>query len=128
MAIHATYNSNLLPPAVSAAAVLVTVPALVVIAMARGETALRSWLGDGFDGETELLAVVTGGAFLETRAGAYLKSLKSRFPPAAAADMLCLVRAFHSRQSGTVEARSRIRVLTGCRRGGKIERAGVPGT
>jgi RsiW-degrading membrane proteinase PrsW (M82 family) len=92
VAIHLVYNLGLLAPALSAAAVLVAVPVLLAAALARGEARLRRWLGEGFDDEVELLAVITGGAFLETRAGAYLKSLQSHFPPAVAADMLCLVQ------------------------------------
>jgi protease PrsW len=92
LAIHVLYNLGLLAPVWSAAAVMVGVPVLLAAAFARGEAALRRWLGDGFDDEMDLLPAVTGGAFLDTRAGAYLKSLQASFPPAVVADMLCLVQ------------------------------------
>jgi hypothetical protein len=62
------------------------------VVFARSESGLRNWLGEGFDSEMELLEMVTGGHFLDSRAGAYLQSLKAHFARGVVADMLCLLQ------------------------------------
>jgi hypothetical protein len=46
----------------------------------------------GLDDELELLESILSGEVLATRIGTYLRSLLARFPGAAVADMLCLLR------------------------------------
>jgi len=91
-AVHAVYNLGLLPPVGAAMALLVVVPGLLAAVFAHGESGLRQWLGEGMDHELELLTMVTGGTFLDSPAGEYLRSLAAHFPPAVVADMLCLIQ------------------------------------
>jgi RsiW-degrading membrane proteinase PrsW (M82 family) len=90
--LHVAYNLSLLPPVAASAVLLTGLPALLAVVFARSESGLRRWLGEGFDSELELLEMVTGGHFLDSRAGAYLKSLKAHFAPEVVADMLCLLQ------------------------------------
>ena len=90
--VHVVYNLGLLPPVAAAAVMLIGVPLMLAIVFARSESGLRNWLGEGFDSEMELLEMVTGGHFLDSRAGSYLKSLKTHFAPEVVGDLLCLLQ------------------------------------
>ncbi len=90
--LHSLYNQAIVSPVAAAAAVSGGVPVLMIGIFAWSEKGLRSWLGEGFDRDVELLRMLTTGRFLETRAGQYLVSLTRAFPPATVADMLCALR------------------------------------
>lgn len=92
VAAHAIYNAGWLPPVAAAALVLAAMPVLLAAVLAYGEAGLRRWLGEGFDRDLELLAMLGAGRFLETPEGEYIKSLKKHFPPPVVADMLCLIQ------------------------------------
>lgn len=92
IAVHMVYNIPWLPAVANAAVLMAALPAAFALAFARSETALRSWLGEGFDKDIELLEMLGSGAFLSTPAGRYLQSLKTSFPAAVLADMLCLLQ------------------------------------
>jgi hypothetical protein len=64
----------------------------VILAFGRSEQVTREWLGMGMDTDVELLQSIRTGAIADTRVGAYLRSLKTRFPGPVVADMLCLLR------------------------------------
>jgi RsiW-degrading membrane proteinase PrsW (M82 family) len=90
--VHSLYNHFLLPPVVAAAVLLVALPLLVIAVFERSERATRDWLGLGLDTDLDLVEAIVSGQALETRVGEYLRSLKTRFPGEAVADMLCLLR------------------------------------
>lgn len=90
--IHSLFNQGLLPPAASAAVMLVTMPPLISGVFLWGESSLRSWLGAKLDRDIELLNMIAGGELYKTRAGAYLQSLQDSFPPAIRGDMLCMLQ------------------------------------
>lgn len=87
--LHSFWNHVALNPLVSAAALLVTMPLVVALVFERSERATEAWLGEGLDGEVELLELIASGEFRHTHAGAYLESLRHRFPGPVVADMLC---------------------------------------
>ena len=62
----------------------------------RGATVPRrttlEWLAARLDTDVELLQSIRSGSIGETRVGAYLRSLTTRFPGPVVADMLCLLR------------------------------------
>lgn len=91
-AIHSAYNHLILPPLAATGLLLAVLPLLVIAVFERSERATRHWLGVGFDTDAELLEQILTGEVRETRVGAYLESLKSRFPGTVVADMLCLLR------------------------------------
>jgi hypothetical protein len=90
--IHSLFNHFVLPPLATTALLLAVLPLVLVLVFRRSEQALRSWLGVGLDAEVDLLSSILAGEILETRTGAYLLSLRSRFSPGVLADMLCLLR------------------------------------
>jgi RsiW-degrading membrane proteinase PrsW (M82 family) len=94
IAVHGLYNilQGPLHPLVLTASLLVLLPLLVVLVFERSERATRNWLGTGFDHHTELLHMITSGDVQQTRLGAYLQSLRHRFPPPVVADMLCYLQ------------------------------------
>lgn len=89
---HAGFNSFLVPPLISAIVVILVFPVLVVLVFGESEHSLRSWLGSGFDLDSELIERLHSGEFAETEAGQYLQSLREHFEGPLLADMLCLVR------------------------------------
>jgi RsiW-degrading membrane proteinase PrsW (M82 family) len=92
MVVHALFNRLTINPLLTTAVLLVTMPLLLFVVFERSEKATRDWLGTGMDHEVELLEQVLGGEIAETRIGAYLETLKSRFPGPMVGDMLCLLR------------------------------------
>jgi hypothetical protein len=71
---------------------LLTLPVVFALVFRASEGATRSWLGVGFDTDSELLETMSSGRMSETRIGAYLESLRERFEPEVLVDMLCLIR------------------------------------
>jgi len=89
---HSVYNHLLLNPLLATGIIVLVMPLLLIVVFERSEKATREWLGTGMDHDVELLEQVLGGEIAETRIGAYLESLKSRFHGPIVGDMLCLLR------------------------------------
>jgi RsiW-degrading membrane proteinase PrsW (M82 family) len=89
--IHAAYNQALFPPLPSTFAILVGLPILLSFIFILSEKSLRSWLGTKLDKDIELMEMISTGRFSETRAGSYLRSLRSSFPPEFVGDMFSLL-------------------------------------
>lgn len=89
---HGAYNHGFVSPLVSTISVIVIVPVLLMIAFDRSERAVASWLGHGFDADTQMLDSIMSGGFVETPAGRYLGSLRQRFKGPVVADILCYLR------------------------------------
>ena len=92
MAIHAFYNQFVLPPVVATLLILAILPPLLLWIFERSERAAREWVSAGLDLDVELLQLVLSDGFSDTRLGAYLQELRSRFPGPIVADMFCLMR------------------------------------
>jgi RsiW-degrading membrane proteinase PrsW (M82 family) len=90
--VHSFFNHFLLPPLLNTVTQLLVLPLLVMITFTRSEKALRDWLEVGLDSDVRLLEYITTGTVSETRIGRYLDSLRTRFPGAVVADMLCYLR------------------------------------
>ena len=90
--VHSAYNHHLLPPVLSAAALLVGLPLLVIAVFERSERRTRAWMGVGLDTDLDIVESIASGLALDTRIGHYLLSLKQHFPGELVADMLCLLR------------------------------------
>ena len=67
-------------------------PPLVIVVFDRSEKATRRWLGTGLDADMELHELLRSGQIRSDHVGVYLQSLRSRFPGAVVADMLCLLQ------------------------------------
>lgn len=92
VAVHSGFNHFILSPLLSTALVMVALPSLVIVIFAQSERLLQSWLGKGFDIDSELIELLHSGKFSESRIGSYLKSLREHFPGRVLADMLCYLR------------------------------------
>jgi len=92
IALHAVYNQFVLPPVVATLLLLAVLPPLVLLTFNRSEHSTREWMGAGLDLDVELLRLVLSEDFGDTRLGAYLQQLRSRFPGPVVADMFCLMR------------------------------------
>lgn len=90
--IHSFFNHFFLSPLVSAVAVLLSLPLVMLLVFHQSERATRSWLGVGFDSEADLLNMVITGNIGTTKIGEYLHSLQTRFRGETVADMLCYLR------------------------------------
>lgn len=91
IAVHSAYNHLALNPLLSTAIVLLAAPLVMLVAFEASERATRAWVGHGLDRDADLLELIHTGAIVHTPAGEYLASLRSRFPGATVADMLCLL-------------------------------------
>ena len=90
--VHAIYNQFVFPPVVATLLLLIVFPPLLLGIFSRSERATREWMSDGLDLDVELLKLVLSENFGQTRLGAYLNELRSRFPGPVVADMFCLMR------------------------------------
>ena len=92
--LHSAFNHLGHQPWLAMVAVLVGVPGLLLLAFERSERALEQWLGSGFDTDTAMLELIQSGALSQAPVGRYLSSLRTRFPGAILADLLCYLRLF----------------------------------
>lgn len=88
-AIHSLFNHFVVSPLIFAIAVLLVFPPLLLMVFDRSERALRVWLGDGFDLDSDLIKAIHSGDFSSSAAGNYLQSLRDHFSGTVLADMLC---------------------------------------
>lgn len=92
VALHSLFNHFIVSPNASAALLLVGLPAFFAVVYRVSEARTREWLGTSFDTDQELLALVVAGRASESRIGAYLEELRSRFAGTVVVDLLCLLR------------------------------------
>lgn len=92
--IHSLFNHFLLTPLASAVAVMIILPPVMVIVFAISERQLQSWLGSGFDLDSDLIKAIRSGDFVSSRPGRYLQSLREHFQGPVVADMLCYLRLY----------------------------------
>lgn len=91
-AIHSLFNHFILSPTLSTVLLLMILPMLFFLVYQRSERSTQEWLGVGFDADQELIRQLSTGEFEATKIGAYLQTLKDRFPSAVVVDMFCLLR------------------------------------
>ncbi len=89
---HAMFNRFMTNPILATVVVLILLPVLMRQVYIHGENQLRSWLGHGFDLDTELLELINSGQVADSPLGKYLSSLKESFPAYRVADMLVLLK------------------------------------
>jgi protease PrsW len=94
VAAHSLFNHFLLHPLAMTAILLVVLPLLVIGVFEQSERATRHWLGSGFDSDAEILDSIVTGDVRQTRVGAYLLSLRSRFSTTVVADILCYLQIY----------------------------------
>jgi protease PrsW len=92
IAIHAVFNQFIVSPLASALAMIIVLPPLIALVFAQSERYVQSWMGSGFDLDSDLLRAIQSDDFVSSRAGRYLQSLRSHFDGPVVADMLCYLR------------------------------------
>ena len=92
IATHGVYNQFVLPPMIATLVLLAVLPPLVMLTFDRSERSTREYMSAGLDLDVELLRLVLSADFGQTRLGAYLTELQTRFPGPVVADMFCLMR------------------------------------
>lgn len=92
--IHALYNAFMISPVQSVLVMILLVPLTMWIIFTLGERNLKRWLDIGMDEEVSLLLMINHGKFSQTRAGAYLLSVKDHFPEEIAVDIHCFMALY----------------------------------
>ena len=90
--LHSGFNHLSHLPLLATLATMLTLPPLLWLVFERSERSLRAWLGQGFDADAHLLALIGSGRFSSSPPGRYLESLKRTLPGALLADALCYLR------------------------------------
>lgn len=91
LSLHSLYNHFVLPPLQSTILLLVVFPVLMVIVFDRSEHLTRSWIGEGWQMDVDLLTSLSEGDIADSPVGTYLDTLRHRFEARVVADMLCLL-------------------------------------
>jgi protease PrsW len=92
VALHTGFNFMLVWPAVATLVTLVMLQLVIYMVFQHSESTLRNWLDEDSDSTVQLLESINSGAFHDSPAGRYLRSLSDRFRGEALADMLCLLQ------------------------------------
>jgi RsiW-degrading membrane proteinase PrsW (M82 family) len=92
VALHTGFNHLLGQPKLATLATVLVLPLVIYLVFQHSERTLRDWLDKDLDSKVQLLELINGGTFLDSRMGRYLQSLRDRFRGEDLADMLCLLR------------------------------------
>ena len=90
--LHSAFNHLNHSPKAATLAVLLALPPLFYAVFERSERAVADWLGQGFDDDAEMLALIHSGRLPDSPVGAYLHELKRQFRGSVVADVLCYLR------------------------------------
>jgi RsiW-degrading membrane proteinase PrsW (M82 family) len=94
MMLHSFYNSFLLPPALALLWVLPGVTIWIAALIQFNENSIGKWLDMEINAEVRLLAAMQKGEFTQSRAGAYLLSVRRHFSPEIFLDAYCYVKIY----------------------------------
>ncbi len=92
--IHYTFNLFYINPVLQTLGIVVLLAALFVIIFRYSEQRLHHWLEVEFSSEVALLNMMNRGEMLSTKAGKYLDSLKTSFPPESILDLYCYIQLY----------------------------------
>ena len=92
IALHSAFNHFFFSPLISTVGIAVLLPALLQLVFAKSEKAVGSWLGTGFDADTEMLELINSGKLSDSPVGRYLHQLKEKFQGPVVADLVCYLR------------------------------------
>ncbi len=90
--LHSIYNHFLLQPLIGTGLIVLVFPYVSIAVFQQSEKVTRTWLGNGFDLDQELLRAMKQGKVSETPVGKYLRTVRSKFAPEVIVDMMCLLR------------------------------------
>ncbi|MEI6460148.1 MAG: PrsW family glutamic-type intramembrane protease [Pseudomonadota bacterium] len=89
--LHSTFNHLLVQPVLATLTMAVVLPVVFVFVFRYSERALRAWMEAGLGAKMDMLRAIRSGLFLDSPAGQYLQTLRSRFEGETLADMLCYI-------------------------------------
>ena len=92
--LHSVFNHFLVAPVLQAIGTLLVLPPLLHAVFQHSARAMHQWLQSDFDADTQLLEVITSGAFAESKAGRFLEDLRTKFEGPVVVDMLCYLRVY----------------------------------
>jgi len=92
--IHSLFNQFLVSPLISTLIVLLVVPVSMSLIFQFNEKSIRNWLEMEFDTEASVLRMIKKGRFADTRAGAFLVSVRHHFPKDVVLDMYCFISLY----------------------------------
>jgi protease PrsW len=92
--LHSGYNHLSQWPRVSTLVILLVLPPILYAVFEHSEKAVGSWLGKGFDADTEMLELINSGRLSDSPVGQYLHTLKYKFKGPVVADILCYLRLY----------------------------------
>jgi len=92
--IHSLFNQFLVSPLISTLIVLIVVPVSMSLIFQFNEKSIRNWLEMEFDTEASVLRMIKKGRFADTRAGAFLVSVRHHFPKDVVLDMYCFISLY----------------------------------
>jgi RsiW-degrading membrane proteinase PrsW (M82 family) len=92
--LHSGYNHLSQWPRLSTLVIVLVLPPLLYAVFQRSEKAVGSWLGKGFDADTEMLELINSGRLSDSPVGAYLHTLKGSFKGLVVADIICYLRLY----------------------------------
>lgn len=92
--LHTGFNALTTWPQVATLVTIAIVPMLLMLVFQRSERLLADWLGSSFDADAQMLEVLNSGAFADSPAGRYLRSLRQGFSGPVMADVLCYLRLY----------------------------------
>lgn len=106
--LHSLFNHFFLSPLLYTFLQMLILPLVFLAVYNSSENSLQNWLELGMDTDIELLEMIRGGKFRETRVGQYLLEIRERFPGEVVVDMLCILRInieLSTRAKGTLMLR-----------------------
>jgi hypothetical protein len=92
--LHSAFNHLLAKPMLATLAILMVLPLLFHVVFHRSEKSIGDWLGKGFDGDAQMLQLLSSGGLADSPLGQYLHTLKDRFHGPVVADLICYLRLY----------------------------------
>jgi len=92
--IHGIFNQFLVSPLISTLLIVVIIPVAIALIFQGNEKSIRNWLEMEFDTEASVLRMIKKGRFADTRAGAFLVSVRHHFPKDVVLDMYCFISLY----------------------------------
>jgi RsiW-degrading membrane proteinase PrsW (M82 family) len=92
--IHGAFNNFIVSPFAFTTMQLTITPILFYLVFLRSEKQMKCWLELSLESNHELLAAINEGELLESKAGLYLQTLRSKFSPLVLVDLLCYIRLY----------------------------------
>jgi len=89
--LHSGFNHFPLNPMLQTLLIMVLLPMMFAVIFMISNKKLQQWLEIEFNSEVDLLYMIRKGEFGKTKAGDYLLSIKSHFPPETLVDMYCYI-------------------------------------